>query len=389
MTPLSIFADSALPLLQTQYQFLTPANSRTIWLFAVILGLFLLFLIVGNAVRARRSRHLDPDQRRKYNRYVFRKMGKDIGLDKPHIEMLEYLVRVCKVKQPFLVFSNAGLLDDILKKGIYSLEQDRKLSAEARQARLSTIYQTKQLIERNSKRGVGIKSTNLLKSGQVLVIRPESGGQFPAKIVSNMRDMLACSVPREQASHPQRLKKGARVRVDFWRESDAGYSFTSKVLGYDNIKGIVSLLLQHAKTVRSEQQRKFRRRTLHRPCFFYPVEIMQQGTGRRSAKKAVVQVRQRLLGNLLDISAGGCSITSLSPLKSGQLLKMEFELDGSKRISVFGKVKRSRPQHHRGGIMHVMFTRLSSQYLNQIYSYVYDYAPPARSPLKYTPAQRR
>jgi c-di-GMP-binding flagellar brake protein YcgR len=387
MTVLPIFPSCLL--LQTRYQFLDQANSRSIWIFAIVLGLFLLVLIVGNAIRNKRSRYLNPDQRRKYNRYVFRKMAKDIGLDKTQVEMIEYLVRVCKVKQPFLVFSNSGLLDDILKKGIYSLEQDRKISPELKQKRLSTIYQTKQIIERNSKRGVGIKSTNLLKSGQVLMLRPESGGQFPVKIISNMRDMLACSVPRDQASHPQRLKKGTRVRVDFWRESDAGYSFVSKVLGYDNIKGMVSLLLQHAKTVRSEQQRKFRRRSLHRPCFFYPVEILQQGTGRRAGKKAVVQSHQRLLGNLLDISAGGCSITSLSPLKSGQLLKMEFELGSSQRITVFGKVRRSRPQHHRGGVMHVMFTRLSSQFMNQIYSYVYDYAPPSRRPLKYTTALRR
>lgn len=380
---------SQLPLLQTQYQFLDQANSKTIWIFALVLGLFLLMLIVGNAVRNKRSRYLNPDQRKKYNRHVFSKMAKDVGLDKPHMDMLEYLVRVCKVKQPFLVFSNSGLLDDILKKGIYSLEQNRKLSPEAKQARLSTIYQTKQIIERNSKRGVGIKSTNLLKSGQIMMIRPESGGQFPVKIISNMRDMLACSVPRDHASHPRRLKKLTRVHVDFWRESDAGYSFTSKVLGYDNIKGMVSLLLSHAKTVRSEQQRKFRRRSLHRPCFFYPVEIMQKGKGRHTGKKAVVQGHQRLLGNLLDISAGGCSITSLSPLKTGQLLKMEFDLGSSQRITVFGKVKRSRPQQRRGGIMHVMFTRLSSQYLNQIYSYVYAYAPEARGPLKYTPALRR
>jgi hypothetical protein len=27
-------------------------------------------------------------------------------------------------------------------------------------------------------------------------------------------------------------------------------------------------------------------------------------------------------------------------------------------------------------VMHVMFTKLSSHYLNQIYLYVYDYSPP-------------
>jgi len=109
---------------------------------------------------------------------------------------------------------------------------------------------------------------------------------------------------------------------------------------------------------------------------FYPVLIVESGSGRRAQKKAVVQVTRRLLGNLIDISAGGCSINSVYPLKTEDLCKIEFELARRQRITVFGKVKRIRRSGFRSTVMHIMFTKLSSHYLNQIYLYVYDYTPP-------------
>ena len=165
-----------------------------------------------------------------------------------------------------------------------------------------------------------------------------------------------------------------------WRESDAGYAFESKVLGYDRIKGVQSVLVHHAKTLKREQQRRYRRSPIHRPCFFFPVLIVPSGSGRRAQKKAVVQNTRRYLGNLVDISAGGCSINSVYPLSTGSLCKIEFELARRQRITVFGKVKRIRKTGFRSGVMHIMFTKLSSHYLNQIYLYVYDFSPP-RNPV--------
>ena len=198
-----------------------------------------------------------------------------------------------------------------------------------------------------------------------------------------MRDMLALEAPRGRDGTVQRWPRGTRIRVTFWRDADAGYSFDTKVLGYDTLKGNLGLLVHHAKTLRRAQQRRFRRSSLNRPCFFYPVHIVTM-EGRRTERRAVVQQHMRLLGNLLDISAGGCSISSLYPLKPGSLCKIEFELGRKQHISVFGKVRRVRKESPQAGIMHVMFTKLSTAFLNQIYLYVYDYSPPRR----FTPAPR-
>jgi c-di-GMP-binding flagellar brake protein YcgR len=364
-------------LLQSRSQFLPTADNRTLVLFLLITVAVILALVVGGLLASRRRRYMDPETRRKFSSQVFHKMARSLGLGKIHIEYLEYLVRICKLQQPFLVFSNAGLLDDLLRKGIYSLQQNAAMKPEDRERRMAHLFQIKQIIERNAKRAVGISSTSFLRIGQGLGITPEGGRQHQCRVMSNTRDLLAVSAPVLDTGSPVRWQRGTRVKLSFWREGDAGYTFDSKVVAYDTIKGVSCVLIQHSRSLRRAQLRKYRRSSLNRPCFFYPVHIVETKQGRDTERKAIVQTNRRLLGHLLDISAGGCSVSSLAPLPTGSLCKLEFEIRRPSRIVVFGKVKRTRglaSQH--GGVMHLMFTKLSSQHLNQIYTFVYGYSPP-------------
>jgi c-di-GMP-binding flagellar brake protein YcgR len=387
---------NALPLLQAGYQFLPAPKTSSIVYVLIIAGIVLVLLAVGGLLAYRRSHYRDPEQRRRFRASEFRRTAASMGLGQQHIEYLEYLVRVCKVKQPFMVFTNAGLLDDVLRKGIYSLQQDASVKQEDKEQRTALMFQIKQLIERNARKGIGISSSHFLRVGQGVVIDPEGGGQYQSRVMSNMRDMLALAAPKNEAGTVLRWQRGTRLKLSFWREADAGYSFESKVLAYDSLKGAPCLLVQHSKTLRRAQQRRFRRTALNRPCFFFPVHIVEEQQGRKTVRRAMVQTNRRVLGHVQDISAGGCAISTMYPLPAGSLCKAEFEIGRQDRITVFGKIKRVRGLgQHRGGVMHLMFTTLSRKHLNQIYSYVYDYAPsslsrtlPARPPVVRRPTLR-
>ena len=374
--PLSVLLQSG------GFRFFQQADRRTLWIFVGVVGVFLV-LLVAASLATRRNRPLDPEQRRKYNRFVFARMAREMGLQKAHVDTLEYLVKACKVMQPFLVFSNPGLLDDVLRKGIYSLERAQGLSEEERESRLTVIFQIKQAVERSARLGVGIRSTSLLRPGQPLVVVTEAGGRYASQVVSNMKDTLALSTPRDTSGQEMRWQKGTPLKVSFWRDGDAGYVFETRTRGYETVKGASSLLILHSKTLRREQRRKHRRRPLDRPCFLYPIQVVEAGEGAGRKPKAVVQASQRRLGTMQDISGGGCSVSSLSPLGPGSLLRLDFEIGKGSTLTVYGKVRRVRQEQRRGGVMHVMFTRVSGQHLNRIYSYVYNYtsqsAAPARS----------
>jgi c-di-GMP-binding flagellar brake protein YcgR len=325
---------------------------------------------------SRRAGPRIPTDPTRFSNASFRRTAKALGLTAAHVDMLENLVRVCKLKQPFLLFTSTTLLDDTLKKGLYSIDNARDLAEEERENRRATIFQIKQIIEQSGRKSAQLGSTTSMKPGQVLSITPEGAGPFSSKVISNMKDFLTVAAPAEPAGAQTRWMRGTKLGVYLWRENDAGYSFQSKVLGYDTVKGIPSVLIQHSKTLRREQRRRSRRRELMRPCFYFPIRIVESGEGRRAERKAVVDQSLRTLGTVVDLSAGGCAIQTLNPIDKGKLVMIEFDIDRKAPIRAYGKVAHIHRQRGRGGVMHVMFTRVTRQYLNRISEFVYDFSRP-------------
>ena len=353
-----------------------PGGTRaTVTYFLIGVGVIIALIFVGVIV-SRRSRPRSVADIQSYNSGVFRRAGKAVGLQPMQIDALENLVRMCKVKQPLLVFTSASLLDDTLKKGLYSIDNSKELSEEERENRKGTLFQVKQIIESNARKGSILRSTTFLRPGQMLSVTPESGVQFSSKVISNMKDFLTVSAPAQPAGSDTRWMRGTKLSVYFWRDNDAGYSFQSKVLGYDTVKGVSSVLIQHSKTLRREQRRRGRRRELMRPCFYYPIKIVETGQGRKVERKASVEKNMRTLGTVVDLSAGGCAIQALNPFDKGKLTMVEFDIDRKAPIRAFGKVLHVHRQKGRGGVMHIKFTRVTRQYLNRISEFVYDFSRP-------------
>ena len=355
------------------YRLIASGDSRTMMYFGIAIGVVILLIVIGSLVN-RRRRPLTADEVQKVSGAAFRRAGRSIGLPPQHVQALEELVRATRVKQPFLVFTSAGLLDDVLRKGLYSIEAARDVAAEEKERRKAVLFQVKQIIEKNARRGAVMRSSVMLKPGQLITVTPGGGGHFPSKVVSNMKDFLTISAPAGAAGAEMRWMRGTPLAVYFWRDNDAGYTFPSKVLGYDTVKGLSCVLIQHSKTLRREQRRKARRREIMRACFYYPIRIVETGSARRPERKASVEQNLRNLGTVVDLSAGGCAIQTLSPFEKGKLVMVEFDIDRRAPIRAFGKVMGIARRKGRGGIMHVMFTSVTRQHLNRICSFVYDFA---------------
>ncbi len=310
--------------------------------FGIAVAAVAVLILVGSLV-ARRSRPRSATDAAQYSSTQFKKAGRALGLTPPQVDMLENLVRACKVKQPFLVFTSAGLLDDTLKKGLYSLDSSRDLIGGGTGEAPLAHFPDQADMERNARKGASLGSTTSLKPGQPLTITVEGSSPFASKVISNMKDFLTVAAPARPAGADTRWMRGTLLSVYLWRENDAGYSFPSKILGYDTVKGVPSVLIQHAKTLRREQRRRSRRRELMRPCFYYPILITETGEGRKAERKAVVERDKRTLGTVVDLSAGGCAVQTLNPFEKGKLVMLEFDIDRRAPIRAFGKVMHTAP----------------------------------------------
>jgi c-di-GMP-binding flagellar brake protein YcgR len=367
-----------LPMMQRLLPSIKSSNSTENWVVLVVIAAIIVVIVIaskfsGAGKKSSGSAGMGGKAApKKFNRRSFHRRGVSMGLTKVQANTLANLVERYKPGNPYLVFSHGNHLDALLKKAIGQIETQVS-SEQVKEAQKTTIYRIKQTIERNANKGKSFSSTNTIPSGQSIALSPETGGRFQSKINTNLRNYLSATVPTDSGGAQVRWKKWTVIKVFFWKKNGQGFNFDSKVTGYSVIRGVPSVLLQHSSKVKQAQQRRFRRKDISRPAYFFPVKIVPVGIGKKAKKRALVEKDRGSLGTLIDISAGGCAIKSTKPISKGGLIKLQFETADSQSIWCFGKVISFRKGSPMGGTMHVIFTKVTNKNVNSINSFVYDY----------------
>ncbi|MBN2444047.1 MAG: PilZ domain-containing protein [Spirochaetales bacterium] len=354
--------------------YLAPPDRTSIIILVIIIIILILTIVIGSIISGK-NRVRTSSSKKKYNKFIFERMAKDVGFSKNHLETLKKLIVIGNVRHPLLLFTNSGLLDNVLKKGISSIERQPSLSEEERMKLLNTIYEIKQIIDYHAKTDVGLKSTFLIKPGQLFTLHTHTGDQFHTKLISNHSTALICAYPIVPMGKEYLFKKSTKITAFFWRDGDSGYSFPTKLLGYDKTKSIPSISLQHSKNVKREQHRKFSRKPLKKSCFIYPLQVVNVGTKRRPRKKVEVLENKRNIGVIFNISVGGCRVGCAALYKKGTYVKIDFDIKPKAPVSAMGKIQsvKRRPGAGVNHIIHVKFVKLSVKSRNNIYSHIYNY----------------
>lgn len=362
-------------ILQQAIMTLKKQSNTSIIVGIVVFFVFIVLLIISGrssgSGSSSGSRSYSSGKSSKYNRRFFKKRAASMGLNKGEIRTLEFLIKTYSVKDPFNLLKNSKTLNSTLNKAFNRLRDDIA-PQNIKEGQKLLLYRIKQKIERNSEKKQIMTGTKQLNPGQKLHLSTPGGTRYESQVSSNLKDYLGVKIPRDDHGNQIRWKKWTKIQVFFWKSNGQGYSFTSKVSGYNNIRGIPSLFLQHSKSIQQAQQRKYRRKVMGRPAYFYPIRIITSGTGRNQKRKAIVDTSSGILGTIIEISAGGCSMRASYPLGVGELLKIEFESVDGDKIIAFAKnksIKRIKPM---GAVMHIMFTKVSQKNINSINSFIYD-----------------
>ena len=366
-----------LPIMQRVLPSIKSSSGTENWVtLVVIIGVVLLIVLAaraaGGSSRSSGGSGSGSSKPKKFNRRSFIRKASAFGLTKVQCNTLANLVIKYKMKNPYMVFTHGNQLDSLLRKSISEIESQVS-SDQVKEAQKVTIFRIKQTIERNSGKGKAFSSTSTIPNGQSITISVESGGRYQSKINTNLKNYISATLPVNESGSQVRWKKWTPVQVFFWKRNGQGFTFDSKVTGYSTIRGVPSVLLQHSNRVKQAQQRKYRRKELSRPAYFFPVKVIPVGVGKKAKKRAIVESDKGALGTLIDISAGGCAIKSTKPVPKAGLIKLQFETGEGHSIWCFGKVINIQKDYPMGGIMHIVFTRVTHKNLNSINSFVYDY----------------
>ncbi len=360
------------PLIQTasrfQGQLFKPVNNRQNFIFIGIMLAFLLLLIAVSNLTGKAK----AQNGKGYSRRRFRKEGQRIGLNKKQIRLLESFVKIYQVTKPFALLKDGKILNTILGQTLKELEQMEAPSSVIENKKLS-IYQIKQKIERISLETDRLSDTKKLKVSQKLTFQMENGSRYPSEVTSNTTDFYCVKQPVGKNNLPIKWSKGSKITLLLWGKDGKEYGFYSKILGYKPVKGINSIFLQHSSKITRAQSRRFKRKDLKRPCYFFPIQIRITGKGRRERKEAVVLKTKGQMGTITNLSSGGCAIQTTKPLKKGDLLRLNFEPVRGNTVVIFGKIVDNEEKGRLYTSMHVMFTKASCKNLNKINECIYEF----------------
>ncbi|MDC7224031.1 MAG: PilZ domain-containing protein [Spirochaetales bacterium] len=352
------------------------SNTRSLLVFGGLLGGFIVAIAILNFVSNRMGGKIGGKKGGKgahYNRRLFRKEATALGLAKKQIKTLEGMIRTYSVRRPYDLLKNSRTLNNTLGKAIRDASH-MEAPPSVIESRKYELFQIKQMLERMEPANVFLSHTKEIQLGQRITIEQEGGKRFNSLVTANLKEFYCVKVPTNAYGEAIRWKKGTKINIFVWNKGGDEVHFISKIIGYNSVKKITSIILQHTKRESRANLRRFRRKKIQKPVYIYPIRIVEKNDGRRTKKEAVVERSNGRMGNLVDLSAGGCCLNMTRPLKKGDLCKLNFEPIPGNPVSTFGKTVDIQQTSRIRYNVHIMFTRASSKNLNRINEFIYDFA---------------
>ena len=299
--------------------------------------------------------------------FTLRRIAHEMGLDREQTRMLEFILRNGNVTDPKKSLDSPELMDKHFKRAYWLIEQTA-ISEEELNRRLSVLFSIRNTIEVYFD-NVTIESTHQIPENATAVLVLDDLN-YPTKVLSSRGELLIVEHPVDSRGVPASIPKGKRVNLTFFIKTSKGFSAASRVVGFMETMNRRIIKLAHSNKVKKLSSRRFRRRRTAISTSFYLVHV-ETGIGMKQ-KRLIVDKRQ-FVGNIMDISVGGCSIKTTSPIKAGYKVKIEFTREDSLTVAALGEVLRTNRTGYNT-VMHIKFLKIPRKSLNFINAMVYEYA---------------
>ncbi len=263
-----------------------------------------------------------------YKRGFYQEAGK-IGLHKKETALLEWLIITHDIEYPFGVLREPTRVAEHLKKIMRILEV-RDLSEEEMVEEKLRLYQIREILERVDLFVSVIGSTKRLVPQERVRVKYGDGAYTPTIVTDVLFwgfGIMAVEKEREEGNHPP---KGTPVELQAWDPRGEMYNFTTKVKGFKNLRGKDSVVLRHKKRNLRGYTRIHRREEVNIPCSYHIQE---------SPRKDLEFAKTKFRGITMDLTIGGCAISTDVPVDMDTHLSLAFELPSGETVQIEGIVR--------------------------------------------------
>ncbi|ADN01812.1 PilZ domain-containing protein [Spirochaeta thermophila] len=294
--------------------------------------------------------------------------GKEAGFSFSDLNLLRRLAVDNHLKDPTALFWSEKTLNLCIRNTIIKFRNQGREHDPHSIEYIGRLFDYRKRVEFSlPKYRLGLRSTREIEAGQILrIILPEMRGRiFTSSVVENMRKYIAISYPQSPHPIPPDFSwMGREIHVYFWRKDDAGYFFTSRVLGDFKERKFEILHIDHAEELVRTQKRKSIRLPITVPALIFPLKDIHQAS-EEPEKMGGFKCR------MVDVSEDGAAVLVGGRAKPGIPVKIQFRL-GEDLIVMCGMVKGvSYKKKTHQSILHIQSVPLSRKMKNTILTHVY------------------
>ncbi len=287
----------------------------------------------------------------------------------------EYFAELCtenNISSPLHLVRNSRQLDELFRRTFHQLETPGHSSREAENSK-TLLFTIREAIENKKRNSKLVTSTRSINDGIEMTIITKSNEHYSAILHENNQAGLVFPVPRDVFGNELRMPLLSKLTVLFYQGTGQSYSFVTRVSRYISAHTATLMMLRHTEKVRALPNRRHDRKQMRTPANFSRVTVANIVNGKHTEHRFYPSGKS-FMATMLDISAGGCSLITATPVPEGEYIEISCIIAGNSEDTMIGKIVKLNPGEAKNTvIMHVRFAKMPRITLNRIFTYIYNY----------------
>ncbi len=340
--------------------------------FGIIFGGLVLAIIVYNLVKKLNSGTPAAARTRPagtFSHGSFRRKAYEAGFSEGEAAFLDTYARKLGVTNPQSIFGSRTAVDSFMRNAFKYIERHAD-TEETAQEQKRMLFSIREALALRVNAGSPVRSTRQLSVKTPLSIVTSREAHYSSILALNESRALYVEPALDAFGDPIKFPRGSKVSVYFYTGNHVGYSFPSRVGGLVDVDGRLLMAMSHSDAIKPLPSRRHQRRDARLACRFQLVHV-HAARDRGKVVKTVQVEKAAVAGIIVDLSAGGLSLQTMSPVAAGDFIKLEFDLGSGSRSAYATVIRTGRLRN--GSTMHAKFVKISAKTVNEIMAFVYGY----------------
>lgn len=332
----------------------------------VIIGIFFVIWILFKLIQKYKKSpsYIERQKKRPTALRDVQALAKKINLSRAEANLLFAICRREKTENIFYNWSDKKALDAAFKAEFTRLREKGASDSE-----LEALFKLRNHLERILVLQKAIASSHHIQPGEFLELHA-GPRKIALKIIKSEKDNMTLEIPEGFEQTDYSPKPLTKIMLTYHSAQNLKYVLSTRVVRYQTaLDGKRQMVVQHSNMVSMQSRRLYKRAALEVDCTFSAVSEIQGKGGAVSYSPK----KNKYEGKLVDISPGGCKLTTKLPIKRNQKIWIEVKISGFEKIQCCGLIVGMK-QKDDAFALNVSFLDISGKQRNEIFSYVYNYA---------------